>query len=434
MAQVTAPGRPASPERPSLASTVQQQDADPARGRSRTRYPSHLAADGQRKPYLHRRGTSKTLESLEDLLREAGYKETRVFSAAESEAAAAAADDPASRASGVSAAVVGFIAGLIPLTTRSLGRSAGQAVVAAGHAPGPTIRVDPPQSQPQSRPESRGSSKTSRASSRAGDSASSSMTIRPNDFLRPTHSTPGPASNQYRSMRSTVLLRHAASSPAMARSKSHSAPRRKRPHGSGSKHVPPVPPVPPVPDTWMSALTKAFGASAGSPFGDRTNAANSSSTPIRIHRPMPASSAVSRTSVTCRSTPASRSSSTARAPPPLLTLIRTENDEWVASQPPADADAGDDSFMHEEDDDDDDSEVTLERILAPHALARRQRSICSLRRNLQTSMTQARAERRSRNGSDEFDEGFPILGPSAAAQSRPVKKRRALPSWGPDDV
>ncbi|EJD54755.1 hypothetical protein AURDEDRAFT_110251 [Auricularia subglabra TFB-10046 SS5] len=431
MAQVTAPGRPASPEQhPSpaaaaLASTVQQ-DADMARGRSRTRYPSHLAADGQRKPYLHRRGTSKTLESLEDLLREAGYKETRVFSAAESEAAAA--DDPASRASGVSAAVVGFITGLIPLSTRSLGRSAGQAVVAAGH--GPTIRVDPPQSQSQS--QSRGSSKASRASSRACDSASSSMTIRPNDFLRPTHSTPGPASNQYRSMRSTVLLRHAASSPAMARSKSHSAPRRKRPHGSSSKkHVPPAPPVPQVPDTWMSALTKAFGASAGSPFGDRTNAANSSSTPIRIHRPMPASSAVSRTSVTCRSTPASRSSS--RAPPPLLTLIRTENDEWVAS-PPADADAGDDSFMHEEDDDDDDSEITLERILAPHALARRQRSICSLRRNLQTSMTQARAERRSRAGSDEFDEGFPILGPSTAAQSRPVKKRRALPSWGPDDV
>jgi hypothetical protein len=48
----------------------------PPRGRSR--YPSSLAPDGPRVP-LHRRGTSKTYERLEDLLKEAGYKETRIF-------------------------------------------------------------------------------------------------------------------------------------------------------------------------------------------------------------------------------------------------------------------------------------------------------------------------------------------------------------------
>jgi hypothetical protein len=48
----------------------------PPRGRSR--YPSSLAPDGLRVP-LHRRGTSKTYERLEDLLKEAGYKETRIF-------------------------------------------------------------------------------------------------------------------------------------------------------------------------------------------------------------------------------------------------------------------------------------------------------------------------------------------------------------------
>ncbi|KAH8993637.1 hypothetical protein EDB86DRAFT_1344460 [Lactarius hatsudake] len=48
----------------------------PPRGRSR--YPSGLAHGGPRVP-LHRRGTSKTYERLEDLLQEAGYKETRVF-------------------------------------------------------------------------------------------------------------------------------------------------------------------------------------------------------------------------------------------------------------------------------------------------------------------------------------------------------------------
>jgi hypothetical protein len=48
----------------------------PSRGRSR--YPSDLAHGGPRVP-LHRRGTSKTYERLEDLLQEAGYKETRIF-------------------------------------------------------------------------------------------------------------------------------------------------------------------------------------------------------------------------------------------------------------------------------------------------------------------------------------------------------------------
>jgi hypothetical protein len=48
----------------------------PPRGRSR--YPSSLANEGLRVP-LHRRGTSKTYERLEDLLKEAGYKETRIF-------------------------------------------------------------------------------------------------------------------------------------------------------------------------------------------------------------------------------------------------------------------------------------------------------------------------------------------------------------------
>jgi len=44
------------------------------RGRQTARYPDSLG----RVP-LHRRGTSNTYERLEDLLREAGYKETRVF-------------------------------------------------------------------------------------------------------------------------------------------------------------------------------------------------------------------------------------------------------------------------------------------------------------------------------------------------------------------
>ncbi|KAI0305311.1 hypothetical protein B0F90DRAFT_1815543 [Multifurca ochricompacta] len=66
----------------SPSSTADSHSAGPssphAPPRGRPRYPSGLAHDGLRVP-LHRRGTSKTYERLEDLLKEAGYKETRVF-------------------------------------------------------------------------------------------------------------------------------------------------------------------------------------------------------------------------------------------------------------------------------------------------------------------------------------------------------------------
>ena len=90
----------------------------PRPSRSSTRYP-----DLGRVP-LHRRGTSQTYERLEDLLREAGYKETRVFTPeGEHEDGTYHEDDsPAARRSkggvreGVDA-VVGFLAGLLPSST-----------------------------------------------------------------------------------------------------------------------------------------------------------------------------------------------------------------------------------------------------------------------------------------------------------------------------
>ncbi|KIK94538.1 hypothetical protein PAXRUDRAFT_827896 [Paxillus rubicundulus Ve08.2h10] len=82
----------------------------PPRGRSGARYPEALS----RVP-LHRRGTSKTYERLEDLLREAGYKETRVFTP-ENERTSAAEKQENYAAGGVRGgvgAVVGFLAGLV---------------------------------------------------------------------------------------------------------------------------------------------------------------------------------------------------------------------------------------------------------------------------------------------------------------------------------
>lgn len=78
----------------------------PSRGR--TRYPDTLA----RVP-LHRRGTSKTYERLEDLLREAGYKETRVFTPESERHTDYATDKHTSSVRGGVGTVVGFLAGLV---------------------------------------------------------------------------------------------------------------------------------------------------------------------------------------------------------------------------------------------------------------------------------------------------------------------------------
>ncbi|CCM04735.1 uncharacterized protein FIBRA_06923 [Fibroporia radiculosa] len=68
---------PTFPSRSAVVST-DSPPSTPPRGRPSSRYPTSLARDPGRVP-LHRRGTSKTYERLEDLLREAGYKETRIF-------------------------------------------------------------------------------------------------------------------------------------------------------------------------------------------------------------------------------------------------------------------------------------------------------------------------------------------------------------------
>ncbi|KAI0372036.1 hypothetical protein BV20DRAFT_940672 [Pilatotrama ljubarskyi] len=51
----------------------------PVRGRTLSRYPASLSKGEPGRVPLHRRGTSKTYETMEDLLRDHGYKETRVF-------------------------------------------------------------------------------------------------------------------------------------------------------------------------------------------------------------------------------------------------------------------------------------------------------------------------------------------------------------------
>ena len=89
-------------------------------GRTRPRYPQELG----RVP-LHRRGTSKTYERLEDLLKEAGYKETRIFTP-ETERADKCEDDDddatvvEDKRTSMMKEVVGFLAGFIPGVGASL--------------------------------------------------------------------------------------------------------------------------------------------------------------------------------------------------------------------------------------------------------------------------------------------------------------------------
>ncbi|KAG6907749.1 hypothetical protein DXG01_007549 [Tephrocybe rancida] len=100
----------------STASTSPPLPTTPPRSSRSTRYP-----DLGRVP-LHRRGTSKTYERLEDLLKEAGYKETRVFTPEGERAEASSvtsSSDHQGRVRNSVGAFVGFLAGLMPAASRS---------------------------------------------------------------------------------------------------------------------------------------------------------------------------------------------------------------------------------------------------------------------------------------------------------------------------
>ncbi|PPR04781.1 hypothetical protein CVT24_007097 [Panaeolus cyanescens] len=115
----------------------------PRQSRSKTRY-----GDIGRVP-LHRRGKSKTYERLEDLLKEAGYKETRVFTpeAERMSKGCEAGEEDGSKdlrltmKEGVGA-VVGFLAGLMP---NAAGNKVGTEIqVSIG--PSPSVGLSPPPS------------------------------------------------------------------------------------------------------------------------------------------------------------------------------------------------------------------------------------------------------------------------------------------------
>ncbi|KAJ3561673.1 hypothetical protein NP233_g10049 [Leucocoprinus birnbaumii] len=105
---------------PSLTQSASNSSSSPPQPSTPPKQPRPRYPDLGRVP-LHRRGTSQTYERLEDLLREAGYKETRIFTPESDKAGIGGrgrdededADEDPKKRLGVGAAVVGFLTGLV---------------------------------------------------------------------------------------------------------------------------------------------------------------------------------------------------------------------------------------------------------------------------------------------------------------------------------
>ncbi|KAH9992270.1 hypothetical protein BJV77DRAFT_1002741 [Russula vinacea] len=391
----------------------------PPRGRSR--YPSSLAHDGLRVP-LHRRGTSKTYERLEDLLKEAGYKETRVFTP-ETErhrghelVHGEARQNDGKLRNGVDA-VVGLLAGLV------LGPAHGQ----------PTDPRAPRSDQVGQATLMVCIDRVANFSHPSGSTARTSLSqIRGAPRHPPTSSRPpdsGPQPNVHASP-ARAYLRHIASAPNIPRRRFHgehaSTPVAKRSTTSlKDDHYTQHSPQPPMPPSWLGTVARAVlgfpGARIGGPNVKRPNSPledtaarlRGRSTPslptssdllqpptLPTMRSQVSPGQVVRINVVCRSAPASRSSSVvgrklgsdslASSCLGDLSNGSTQKQGRLADSGPSLRDRLEDIFsLHSPGDgddydlsseDEDEGEVDLSKLLVH---VRRQRSIKSLQRHLQ---------------------------------------------------
>ena len=302
-------------------------------------------------------GQNHTYERLEDLLREAGYKETRIFTPeSKSKSKVAKLEHPSGpeaanthpRRNSAVETVVGFFTGFIPASATGEGRPN---VENQHHS----VYESPPSFTGRSEPTS--PSPTSKKPTLRRDLyAAKSELPRPNNRLPPPSREPPPHAHAY--------LRHMVSAPnihnihALRRTQSTrtaSAGRRQMNSRSNTD--------PPLPQTWLQNVAKAVlfggeGAHAGGPppsdgvsqpgpsvhghsplrssrlnqsvisndadpsngLGDSPNHVGYLRPPgvelmagkVRVGRPSRSESQVSHTAVMCRSAPASRASSRVR--------------------------------------------------------------------------------------------------------------------------
>lgn len=437
-------------------SSGSQSVSPPATPKSRIRrYPSNLSRVDPKHVPLHRRGTSNTYERLEDLLREAGYKETRIFTPEHDKFPdgdkKGKSEDEGSKKGGVAAGVVGFLAGLIPGATKQ----------------GATEDdVDPFKHSPESPPASKFTgSRTTTFTLSPASSSTNLVYSDPNSpspsprlihnkplhslrsnhrSVRPQTSFSGPAPLAARN-----LLRHMQSVPEMpnARGKSFPVFILNEPEMKDG--------TPPLPSTWLDSVknavnsSSAIGAHAGGP---REQALRSTKTqrkkenhPVlhehtNLHRGRPNTSdgpsrwaphqslawrvaspgLVTTVNVMCRSAPGSRSSSLvrgssqrnkldlgrleqelrgkgkgrgrARKRTGVPSLVATRVDDWDSDDMPR-------RFDHADEDEDEEGELDLARLLVH---PKRQQSIQSLRQNLQNHSSSLRVGKSGVAGIDPW--------------------------------
>ncbi|GLB39239.1 hypothetical protein LshimejAT787_0604010 [Lyophyllum shimeji] len=230
----------------STPSTSPPLPTTPRSGRSRTRYP-----ELGRVP-LHRRGTSKTYERLEDLLREAGYKETRVFTPEEKRNETQRDDLSSGQRAGVResvGALMGYLAGFMPnaaanRSTASLGASPEEGQAYSPPASPLAQRQTHKQKQRQDTSSSSEPHTPSPLSSRMTSSMESlEPTPRPSRHRPPSRSaTPVPASSMYSHSQSSQqdlhrpLMTHRSSAQSYTSATSRRPPFQTRPSQTSLYH------------------------------------------------------------------------------------------------------------------------------------------------------------------------------------------------------
>lgn len=407
-----------------MAAQTPHDPETPLRGRGR--YPAHLGKAGEHRVPLHRRGTSRTYERLEDLLREAGYKETRVFTP-EAERLEAEAEEREEREQarqpgrGVGA-VVNFLSGLIPKNADqepvgkalSLGRAVGkqlERVLASDESLFATPSPSP------------------KLPARHRESPLAQSSLQSTSASSTTYSTsPLIASGELQYSAAQTALRHMASAPTIPRLSEADSHRRAEWHHQNKSEQPPLPP------NWLQTVTKAiagYGPGSGAHIGkpssrpgrvhtrhkasdlainrsqsqrpafrtqpaarggmagivDRTNKL----TPPHFHsqRACTCTGTVTTTSVVCRSAPTSRSSSRVRHKGidirlPSLGVTSVEGEPWADHLPLPHGPRLSEEPPTDESSDEDIGELDLARLLVP---AKRQKSIRSLRQHLHRANT-----------------------------------------------
>ncbi|KAJ3558257.1 hypothetical protein NM688_g1027 [Phlebia brevispora] len=234
------------------------------RGRIASRNPATPPRGQFGRVPLHRRGTSRTYERLEDLLKEAGYKETKI-NTPETERTSSHTNDRSGLGgmrSGVGA-VVDFISGWIP---GSSSQSEQQDVPTRGRANAPSPSPVP-------------SSRASGLSSRASGLSSRTSGLSDSSYyrgLRPRSSATDSLRAYAQRAAAQGHLRHMASTPNIGkRNGPSSGGRRYSTSRNTEEH-------PPMPVNWLNSVSKAVAGSSA--HGAHVGGPTSRHIPIRSSR------------------------------------------------------------------------------------------------------------------------------------------------------